>query len=911
MPFLGKFPTQIVDPEVDIDGGAIDGVTIGATTASAATVTTLTSGNITTTGYIAGPSTFTIDPAAVGDNTGTLVVAGNLQVDGTTTTINSTTMTVDDLNITLASGAANAAAANGAGITVDGASATLTYNSTPDAWSFNKNVGIGTTSPAFGLSVETDNGSGYAALFRKSSSDPALTIQTTGGITQIQGLNSALTATSSIAMQISGGNVGIGISSPQRTLHINGGATRTDVQLTLDGYGETNADGVQFGILTTGSYIWNFENTDLYFATNNTRRLTIAPGGNVGIGTSSPTTALHVSGTTGTKALFENTGSTGSYIGLKDSSGSLVYLGDNNGTFEVQTAGSSYSTKLAVTSAGNVGIGTTGSPLARLHVKGENGNQLSLDNDASQFTQANWYNNGAQKAAIWYDNSKAEFASYSTTELTFYTGGNSTTAIATIDSSGNLGIGTNSPSYALEVYRLVPNSGIISRFASGSSGGWIQLADTNGSWQMGSTSNGLEFYADAPTSQYRLTLSSSGNLGIGTRTPGNTLTVNKDTGSTPTVYINNSGGDAGDGVALKVQASGRGVGVKDADVFSVHNNAGEIFTVRNDGYAEAATGFAVPFKHFPDASFGGAGNTTGRIKIALPDTANDYDMVTIELTVYQYNDTAGSKILISGHNWSNNGWYYVSVQVIGKYNKSIKLARSASDNKYYILLGDTTDNWSYVTVHVNEVTTAPFYSTVTDWTQGWSITQVSTDTTTYSAISGDYNTTGSRTLKTNGYVNSSGIIFGSATAAANALDDYEEGTYTPVYAGTSATGSTTYGYQQGVYTKIGRTVTVWIDITITAMSGASGTPIITLPFVSGTSYGTDVNGNIINDMGGFISWQIADTFTSTSRPTGWVPNNSGAIHMYRYTTGGAGSLSAWILNTTGRISGKIIYTAAF
>jgi len=88
------------------------------------TSATPTFGNITTTGYLAGPATFTIDPAAVGDNTGTVVIAGNLQVDGTTTTINSTTMEVDDLNITLASGAANAAAANGAGITVDGASAT-------------------------------------------------------------------------------------------------------------------------------------------------------------------------------------------------------------------------------------------------------------------------------------------------------------------------------------------------------------------------------------------------------------------------------------------------------------------------------------------------------------------------------------------------------------------------------------------------------------------------------------------------------------------------------------------------------------------------------------------------------------------------------------------------------------------
>ena len=63
-----------------------------------------TAGNIVTTGYIAGPATLTIDPAGVGDNTGTVVIAGNLQVDGTQTTINSTTLAVDDLNITIASG---------------------------------------------------------------------------------------------------------------------------------------------------------------------------------------------------------------------------------------------------------------------------------------------------------------------------------------------------------------------------------------------------------------------------------------------------------------------------------------------------------------------------------------------------------------------------------------------------------------------------------------------------------------------------------------------------------------------------------------------------------------------------------------------------------------------------------------
>ena len=98
--------------------------------------------NITTTGELRGPASLVIDPAGIGDNTGTVVIKGNLQVDGATTTINSTTLTVDDLNLTLASGAANGTAADGAGITIDGASATLTYQSTGDNWAFNKNLDV-------------------------------------------------------------------------------------------------------------------------------------------------------------------------------------------------------------------------------------------------------------------------------------------------------------------------------------------------------------------------------------------------------------------------------------------------------------------------------------------------------------------------------------------------------------------------------------------------------------------------------------------------------------------------------------------------------------------------------------------------------------------------------------------------
>ena len=78
------------------------------------------------------------DKLQVDDN---VTILGNLQVDGTTTTINSTTLSVNDKNIVLADSAADSSAANGAGITVEGANATITYNSTTDTWDLNKPLG--------------------------------------------------------------------------------------------------------------------------------------------------------------------------------------------------------------------------------------------------------------------------------------------------------------------------------------------------------------------------------------------------------------------------------------------------------------------------------------------------------------------------------------------------------------------------------------------------------------------------------------------------------------------------------------------------------------------------------------------------------------------------------------------------
>ena len=100
---------------VAITGGSINNTPIGATTASTGNFTTIqTSSDVT--------------------------VGGNLYVQGVTTTVNSTTVAVGDLNIELAKDAATAAAANGAGLTVKGpaTSATFTYASADDSWNVNK-----------------------------------------------------------------------------------------------------------------------------------------------------------------------------------------------------------------------------------------------------------------------------------------------------------------------------------------------------------------------------------------------------------------------------------------------------------------------------------------------------------------------------------------------------------------------------------------------------------------------------------------------------------------------------------------------------------------------------------------------------------------------------------------------------
>jgi hypothetical protein len=139
----------------------------------------------------------------------------------------------------------------------------------------------------------------------------------------------------------------------------------------------------------------------------------------------------------------------------------------------------------------------------------------------------------------------------------------------------------------------------------------------------------------------------------------------------------------------------------------------------------------------------------------------------------------------------------------------------------------------------------------------------------------------------------SGGAYLGGTAAANHLDDYEEGTFTPVL--TFSSGSVGYGNQLGTYTKVGRKVTIQMSFGLSSVSSPSGTLSITgLPFTNGSGEGfvNAVNFGLIRNLS-----------TAHNTVRGFINNGSAVINI---TTNGTNQGTLY-LNADNLTATSLIY----
>jgi hypothetical protein len=301
-----------------------------------------------------------------------------------------------------------------------------------------ESLGIGTTSPATPLEVVSSvsvpltitrtTSTGSVGIRFSNSSGQRGAIYGEGASGGLLFFNQ-----SSEAMRItSAGNVGIGTSSP------TGNANASSLVLEVHGSGanppEILAGGQNAEISIAGgnaaSYLWSTGAYPLVMAVNATEAMRIDSSGNVGIGTTSPSSRLNiVQASDGLVTGFRSDSPTSnSYAALSmDGDDALVVAGNSGGentTLRFYTAASgSEAERMRIDSSGNVGIGTT-SPAKTLHVEGE---ILSL---ISGGTPALFLNNGVTQLNINNSSGSMVFD------------GDGSTERMRIDSSGNLLVGT-------------------------------------------------------------------------------------------------------------------------------------------------------------------------------------------------------------------------------------------------------------------------------------------------------------------------------------------------------------------------------------------------------------------------------------------------------------------------------------
>lgn len=128
-------------------------------------------------------------------------------------------------------------------------------------------------------------------------------------------------------------------------------------------------------------------------------------------------------------------------------------------------------------------------------------------------------------------------------------------------------------------------------------------------------------------------------------------------------------------------------------------------------------------------------------------------------------------------------------------------------------------------------------------------------------------------------VTANGLTFNGDTAAANALDDYEEGTWTPTITGHGGGSTQTYSHQAGLYRKVGNLVYATCRVTLSSKGNMSGNYVLLQgwPFNFGGTSVTAGYGGInyfanINVSASSIWWELGGGGTTS----GWLAYVSGS-----------------------------------
>jgi hypothetical protein len=359
-----------------------------------------------------------------------------------------------------------------------------------------------------------------------------------------------------------GGNVGIGTTTPSVALHIARTAAvspsirlQTTDSTTNGSIQWTNSGNSVLAFIGSNSNISDGSG-NLEFATGGTTtRMVINSGGNVGIGTTNPTAKLWIEGN---DIILNTEGSAqGKSLYFRYSDGATI---QSDSYLKFNTGGSP-TEKMRITSGGNVGIGTTNPVADGLTIRREGSDkrtllQLDRPNTAGLQTNIRFTVSDIMVGQIQHE---YVASNYNHMSFTLRSPGGSDTIPLWLENSGNVGIGTTSPAFPLHVARSSGDSVIV--VDSGASAnaqfrfqeaGLVRAAIT-----YVSSDSSVRFY----NSGDRFTILSNGNLGVGVMTPAAKLQV------------------SGSSNVLNVRGSGSAT---TSSIFSVDGNNGRLFEVSDD-----------------------------------------------------------------------------------------------------------------------------------------------------------------------------------------------------------------------------------------------------------------------------------------------------------------------------------------